>query len=227
MICVLGDSHSRAFAHNSNFFPMFLGAGKEHNFISEENAARVASKIPAVLSHIKSLKEVIFVLGEPDTRYYTGQGWYPWESTLDPDITGYQAKVNSSVTRYETMLKSLQKTIRFEPVIFNVTPSQRILQNVVVDHYNEQLKQMCGSNGYRFIYINDKLYSGDANIIHDKYYGDNVHMNNKIQPLIEEVLTSYGLIETSGYDKEFNWSHAGVMKEFAFDKKFGCYKQVK
>ena len=33
-IIVLGDSHSRSFAHNQNFFPVFLGAGKHHNFIS-------------------------------------------------------------------------------------------------------------------------------------------------------------------------------------------------
>ena len=40
-VIVLGDSHCRAFSFNSNFFPIFLGAGKEMNFISDKNLKKL------------------------------------------------------------------------------------------------------------------------------------------------------------------------------------------
>lgn len=227
MIYVIGDSHTRAFSFNSNFFPLFVGAGKENNFVNETNSITLTKNIFNVLSKIEVVKYVMFVIGEPDARFFSGQGWYPWESKTPPDISDYQKKCHLAIVRYEKMLKELLAKINFKPIIFNVTPSKRQQQNIVVNYYNSCLKKMCENNKFHFVFINQKIYSNDENIIHELYFGDTVHMNNQIQPLVEEELIKMGIIEKSDFNNNFNWDHTEVMKKFAFDPQFGCFKLSK
>jgi hypothetical protein len=227
MIYVIGDSHTRAFSFNANFFPLFIGAGKQNNFVDEANSKTLAENVTNVLCRMEDLKYVMFVLGEPDARFFSGQGWYPWEAKNPPDISGYQEKCHRSIIRYERMLIELLAKKDFIPIVFNVTPSKRELQNVVVDYYNSCLKEMCENNNFYFVAINEKIYSKDENIIHEMYFGDTVHMNNQIQPLAEAELIKLKVIEKSGFNNSFTWDHIAVMKKFVFDPQFGCFKLSK
>ena len=80
-IYAIGDSHTRAFSFNKNFLPLFIGAGKSHCFINDKNMKNVRNKIYKITKKLNQAT-VILVLGEPDTRYYLGKGWYPWEDKI-------------------------------------------------------------------------------------------------------------------------------------------------
>ena len=84
-IIVFGDSHSRAFSYNPNFLPFFIGAGKQNNFINDENAKRVEDSLRTALKGLEGQK-VMFCFGEPDTRHWLGLGWYPWEGKREFDL---------------------------------------------------------------------------------------------------------------------------------------------
>ena len=225
-IYVIGDSHTRAFSFNTNFFPLFVGAGKENCFVSDETLRNITANFFKTLDALVSDNPVMLVVGEPDTRFYLGQGWYPWDSKVKENISGFEKKVDGSIDRVETLLDKLKKRYTNKFILFNVTPSQRVNQNKVTDYFNRKLEQLCKKRDCLFVFINDKIYSGDEKIIHEKYYGDTVHLNNKIQPLVEAILKENDLIGKSGFDENVQWSHQEVMKKFSFDEKFGCYKLI-
>ena len=51
MIYVIGDSHTRSFAFNDNFIPLFLGQGKEINFTSDENLIKIKQASSNLITH--------------------------------------------------------------------------------------------------------------------------------------------------------------------------------
>ena len=168
----------------------------------------------------------MFVFGEPDTRHYAGQGWHPWLAETPPDISNYEAKVEESVQRFETMLQCLTSWRPFLPMVLNVTPSVRLEQNVVVDFFNSRLADRCARNGWLFIPINGAVYDPKDHTIQVKYFGDQIHLNQQIQPLVEKILEDAEVLSCSGYNPAFQASNAEIMKLFAFDEKFGCFRQT-
>mgnify|MGYP006145144089 CR=1 FL=1 len=94
-IIVFGDSHCRAFSNNENFMPIFTGEGKKHCFINDVTAKNTEKAILSALQNFKNTTSVILYFGEPDTRYYLGKGWKPWETTLNSNLSvGITPEVN-------------------------------------------------------------------------------------------------------------------------------------
>lgn len=222
-IIVFGDSHSRAFSLNPNFIPFFIGAGKEHNFINEENAEKVSTKLDQAMEGLDE-QTVMFCFGEPDTRHFLGLGWYPWEGKREFEIDNFRPHVDRALERYSSVIKRLKEKYKNEILIFNVTPSIREEQNRIVNYYNSALKEIVSKiDGVTFIEINDKIYTSEDEIIDQQYYSDTVHLNNKIQILVEDFLLSKGLITKKGYDEDVSFSHKKVQSRYKYDKRFGCY----
>ena len=219
VIAVLGDSHSRAFSFNENFFPIFLGPGKTMNFVNDQNLNQLKSAVSKALSALE-VDRLILYLGEPDTRYFLGKGWYPWEPKEDykVDVSG---AIDASMKRYSSLLDSLPADKEF--VILNVTPSRREEQNKIVDIYNKELALLSSSRNIPFIQINSEIYSDDDLLIKDKYYSDHVHMELSIQELVEEKLLELGWIKNRKYNQGTAISNAAVKEKYQYDKRFGCY----
>ena len=55
-----------------------------------------------------------------------------------------------------------------------------------------------------------------------KFLGDQIHLNNKIQPFVEDFLVSRKLISEHGF-MEIRWDHNNVKNEYKYSKQFGCY----
>lgn len=84
----LGDSHTRAYGRNPHFTLIFLGPGKVNNFVDWANVDSMLDKCHRIEAAL-SPKEVIFCLGEPDTRYALGLRWNPWSSDRLPDESNH------------------------------------------------------------------------------------------------------------------------------------------
>lgn len=227
---IVGDSHVRSFSKNSNFFPVFIGQGKEHNFTSDDSLLRVTAKTKGMIGKlIPNDSTIILFFGEPDTRYYLNTGWYPWDNLHNCSLDGYKEKINESINRYCKFIAELRTVFNGKIFVLNVIPSIRQIQNTVVDCFNsEMISALNRSNLAEFIDINNHIYSSDSHeSILPLYYGDHVHLNNKIQILLEEFLNSKGFNIRSGFDENYNWNNEIIQAGYVFNEKFGCYMETK
>jgi len=76
-IVILGDSHTRAFAHRKDVYPFFLGPGGSINL--KCGTEIIKQKSHDVLESLQLTENdwVFFHLGEPDCRVQLGRGWHP------------------------------------------------------------------------------------------------------------------------------------------------------
>ena len=70
--------------------------------------------------------------------------------------------------------------------------------------------------------INEAVYLPENNI-DESFLSDTVHLNNKIQPLVEKQLQTLGLIEESGFNQQIDWDHGEVQGQYVYNERFGCY----
>ena len=224
MIHVIGDSHCRSFAYNSNFFPIFLGEGKLFNFIDDSNANRVLDKVVGCLEKIQNIETVLFVFGEPDCRWYMGYGWQPWKENVG-EVKPATFDIEASVDRYSSFLKSISQ--RFPNVSFyalSVCPSNRPKQNSLVIELNDLLEQSISAiSNVNFISIFDTVTDPESNKVRDEFYGDPVHLSNAVQHPVEDYFIKEQRLQKSGFDHQHNWSMHGAMSDFKLNDRFGCY----
>lgn len=222
-ILVLGDSHSRGFSFNENFFPLFLGAGKEINLVNDKNFERLKSRILKIAEQFKENK-VILYLCEPDCRFYLGKGWYPWdENKWVKENIDVEKAILASINRYSMLIDYVKTLFEKEVIVMNVTPSTRVEQNKIVLQFNEGLSKLCAKKELLFLEINSSIFSNDEKVLKEKYYADHVHLDTSIQELVEEVLISKNIISERRYNTETKQSNSEISNMYKFDKRFGCY----
>jgi lysophospholipase L1-like esterase len=220
-IYAVGNSHTRAFSYNANFFPMFIGSGKTHSLIDGTGLENLKLSLDVALKSISNQK-VMLVLGEPDARYCLGKGWYPWEGKVEFLVDDFRPLVDASFVRYKQLIQYLKSKYKNTYMILNVTPVAAVEENLIVNYFNDLLRTYCASENLVFIEINEKLYTEEG-YVDPQYLGDSIHLNNKIQPLVEDFLLSRKLIQKPYYQQEVDWDHAAVQGKYKFSKKFGCY----
>lgn len=227
-IYVIGDSHTRSFSFNRNFTPLFLGQGKEINFTSVESYNKVVNSVLHVLQYFSDNDSIILFLGEPDTRYYLSSGWYPWDNENLIDIKGHQEKVALSINRYSDFIKLIKSKFSGNIYVLNVIPSNRKEQNIVVDEYNKQLSKACNDISVEFLHANEFIYSDENHTgIKPEYFSDQVHLNHRLQIVVQELLTSFGVNIKDDFNSKISWDNKEVQSKFYYDEKFGCYKMKK
>lgn len=220
-LLVLGDSHCRAYAFNRNFVPLFLGMGKTHCFISKETEQILKKDTAKAMQAIPG-NRVLLVLGEPDTRYYLGKGWYPWKNELQPIIKNKSELVTQSIVRYERYLRWLRLNYNNEFIVCSVVPTIRKQQNEICDLFNQELRNICSFLQLSFIDINNYLYQSPG-ILNRKYAGDEVHLNQYIQPFVEKELIRIGYLTESYFDPEQKLENQALKSQFKYSRRFGCY----
>lgn len=220
-IVVIGDSHARAYAKNINFVPCFLGPGKEFNFISD-NGARAILKGSKRIIDLTKPKKILLTFGEPDCRYYCGYGWHPWKEKKVELKENVDALICDSIKRYMKYLSHLSHMVEYL-IIQPVPPSEISIQNSIAQKFNALLKKNL-QKIENTIYLNDLedvvWKNNDENRF---YFGDHIHMNNEIQPIVERQLLNHGLIEEIQFDQEYKWKNKEIQSKFSLDARFGCY----
>lgn len=225
-IIVFGDSHCRAFSNNPNFMPIFVGEGRKYCFIEDATSKNIENSILSILKNFKNVQNIILCFGEPDTRYYLGKGWNPWEIKKVSNIKkdNYQdidEKLKQSVNRYISVINKVKNKFNGRLMILNVTHSLRVEQNNLVDKFNIELKKSLPKN---FIDINNLIFSKKKNVINKEYMGDVVHLNNKLQIPVENWLLKNDVITKKRYKVNPEWDNKEIQRKFSYDAKFGCYR---
>ena len=225
-IIVFGDSHCRAFSNNPNFMPIFVGKGKKHCFIDEITSKNVENSIMSTLKYFKNVQNIILCFGEPDTRYYLGKGWKPWEiknvsNTKKDNYQDIDEKLKQSVNRYITVINKIKNKFNGRLMILNVTHSLRVEQNNLVDKFNIELNKSMPKN---FIDINNMIFDKKKNVVKKEYIGDVVHLNNKLQIPVENWLLKNDVINEKKYEENPDWDNKEIKQKFSYNAKFGCYK---
>lgn len=225
MIYVIGDSHTRSFAFNDNFIPLFLGQGKEINFTSDENFGKIKKASLNLITHVNENDVLILFIGEPDTRFYLNAGWYPWDNPDSVNTKNYIENINQSISRYHEFVSLMKLKFKGKIFVLNVIPSSRALQNSIVDEYNKQLKIICDLEKINFLDVNNSIYTDDKHMaINEEYVSDHVHLNNKLQILVQKKLKEFEIELPDNFDSSIKWDNTEVQKKFYFDEKFGCFK---
>lgn len=222
-IWVIGDSHARVFAFNDNFLPFFIGPGRDFCFITDQCLANVVSKVIHIVKEISAKDAFMLFLGEPDTRYYLGKGWEPWNRKLGLAIRPKE-KTLKSFRRYRQLIKSVSDIADKHFYLLNITPSVRARQNALVDYFNSLLQDYCTRlPNVDFISINSEIYAEHTHVIKDEYYGDIVHLNHKLQLLVEAWFIRRGILSKSCFDEGRKFSKKGIRKHYKYNEHFGCY----
>jgi hypothetical protein len=225
MIYVIGDSHTRSFAFNDNFIPLFLGQGKEINFTSDENLIKIKQASSNLITHFDDKDFLILFIGEPDTRFYLNAGWYPWDNLELVNTKNHIENIEKSISRYHEYISFIKQKFNDKIFVLNVIPSNRLLQNIIVDEYNKQLKKICDLEQINFLEVNNSIYTDDMHeAIKEEYISDHVHLNNKLQLLVQEKLKDFEIDLPDNFDSSIKWDNSEIQKKFYFDEKFGCYK---
>ena len=220
MIYVIGDSHTRSFANNHNFFPLFIGPGKEMCFISDAHLNELKKRVSAALKNLEDNAPVLFVLGEPDTRYYLGKGWTPWEPVTSEEIAEPFELLSRSAQRYGDFLTWAKKNFNIQILVFNITPSERIQQNKYVDCFNKKLRIICSNNKIPFIDIMEDIMNHDS--IKSQFMADVVHLDLSVQSLIEEKIKQAGF-ELDVSEHVYHRNSKTLQSDFLYDERFSCF----
>lgn len=179
---VLGDSHTRAYGLNPHFTPVFLGPGKEVNFIDWERVDGLLVKCTQVAKVLQP-ESVVLCMGEPDTRYAMGLGWQPWNSTRPKDVDNY-ALLEKCTLRYLAFVRELSDQLGWTVYVQNIVLTQDSVQCAYINFYNERLAAELGE---RFIAFNDEL-RGANGAISEEFSWDMIHANNGICRFVESHL---------------------------------------
>ena len=232
-IWVIGDSHARSFSYNNNFIPIFMGSGKTHCFVDDKCMSNVISKAFSLIDVITAQDLILFCLGEPDTRFYykelskvqTGiAGVWTFLQNNPSILVNGRIKIKNSFMRYCQLIDKIKAKTNIRMLVLNILPSNRKDQNRLVNYFNKLLLDFCSNKKcVEFIDINTAIYNSDTEIIKDEYFGDKVHLNMKIQLLVEAWLIERGIIEKSFYDKENKIDNNEIKRNFKFNEQFGCY----
>ena len=233
-IWMLGDSHARAFSYNNNFIPFFVGQGRTHCLINDNYLSNLISKVVNIITQIKARDSVVLFLGEPDTRFYLGRGWKPWKKKYRKGwklwkskiglFFGGKIKIKKSYMRYCELIRKVKNQTNASLFILNITPSDRRDQNKLVNYFNKLLSEFCAKEkDVDFIYINSDVYNPETKTVRGEYYGDPVHLNMKLQLLVENWLIEKGTIEKSFFDEENQMDKKQIKRNYKFNEKFGCF----
>lgn len=220
-VLVIGESHARAYSFNKNFFPVFIGAGKEFNFTSSECYAAIKSSTKRVLNEIE-VNHVLLTFGEPDCRFYMGLGWYPWEGEETKLTKDASLLLKDSIERYKnylTWLTNQSKSVYVQPV----APSMFKRQDEYARVFNNQIRSFCETNRnlYFLSSLEGTLWSTGDRIA--EFYGDHVHLNTKIQDVVEEELILLKVLTSKEDHKEHTLTSKSIQARYEFNDRFGCY----
>jgi len=194
-IHVIGDSHALVFGKSKLFSVHHIGPATAYNLKNENSSTNSNQKLFGIIEKINEFKDiVILVFGEIDCRIHI---YYKY--MMSNKTTPISELIDKTVSNYGMVLKQLREininflvcgipAAGFEENIykypFYASPE---IRTKIFYEFNERLKNFCGKNNYKYINIYP-IVSDKNGFLLQEYADDNVHLNEKIIPFIEDWL---------------------------------------
>ena len=205
------------------FLPIFVGAGKEHCFVTKRCAKRVLDKTQKTIDALvnrSDISDFMLVYGEPDTRWLLGKGWHPWKRRFANPLIVWRrdALLKQSLDRFMQVVDSL-RVDKQRLIIYANTSVYCADQIKYAKRWNAAIENYCSARGIRFLNILDEITVGDR--VAEEYVADIVHAGPAIVPLVKGKL---GLDATEASDqKSRDMNRETLPSMFKFNAKFDCY----
>lgn len=217
-IIVLGDSHVRTFAKTNVFYPFFLGPGKKINYINGTHRNKTKNKIHHVMSNFDKDDIFLFVFGEPDCRWWTGNGWHSWLKLTNDAVN--LPELNNSIKRYQDVINDIKELGYENVIIYNATASENDKQNNQIYIWNSSMKNFCDKNKIPFIDLSDIILVDKK--INPEFLVDMIHLNDKPAKLVFNILMDKELISSEVKLSSAPYNYLEVKKQFKLNSKFNC-----
>jgi hypothetical protein len=199
-IFVVGDSHTNVFKSNSLFTVIHIGPATAYNLIKAKSSTGSNEKIQKIIDTIKKGDIIIPVFGEIDCRIHI---YYQFKK--NHENCSISELIDNTIYKYGKFLTTLHER-GIEICVCGITPvgeekniynypyyAEPSVQSSIYQEFNTKLKDYCEISGIQFLNIYPLVSDADGFLITD-YTDDNVHLNGKILPIIEQMLYSkYGV----------------------------------
>lgn len=193
---VFGDSHVRSLVDNLNFVPIFIGQGRDHNFVTLKSLFRIFIKVHYIAMKVKQKSNVIFFFGEPDTRYAMGNGWYPWDNK-GKSVAVSKYLIEQSAHRYLALIDVFRSLTGWNVFVLSVLPTRQKEQFPFIQRFNTVIRSNERELDFTFIDIETSFLKNDGTI-QDEFVGDKIHANTGVQKFVEDFLIKKGFLNNAG-----------------------------
>ncbi len=166
---VISDSHSRTFSYSAKFIPLFIGPGKDNLFLTREQYETTKNKIIEVIARLNKKIPIIFVLNEPNIRFYLDQ--------FKPCFSSEKHFIKTLVKRQVELFAEISKQRKL--IISTAIPKADKKYAKLALAYSNFLKRELAKNKIPCIDIFDAC-TDNNHTIKKQYIGDFIHGNHKL-----------------------------------------------
>lgn len=221
-LIILGESHTRQFAHRKNIFPFFMGSGKHIN-LDKDNISKVTTEIKKILNNFDKKQYLTFLyLGEPNCRFPLKNHWTPhWDEIKSgKEVKPFIAKsylqeciFNLGEIDLSNIDYILTPTSAYNPT----QPALQYFKNILINEYPEKV-----------INIFSNTIGPDLKVL-DEYKAKNweedpIHVNSKIAEDFLNILKKKNIINSiDDYKSTINGYFGTHLLRNTNKSKFGSY----
>ena len=179
-VIMLGDSHVRAFSTHAAVIPVFLGPGKQLNFLSEANAISTRRRVERAICRCPVTAQPVVSFGEAVCRYLLGRGWHLEHVGHTP------ARVETTLMSEARQLVDLLSSLAddHDRVIDLLLPpaSLRRQQTELHRTFNDYVKHACRNTRLRAL---DPFVMGDWGQTGPRdWYIDAIHCGDRFAEMV-------------------------------------------
>jgi len=194
VVHVIGDSHGKLFRWHRPFVVHHLGAATAHNLAKASSTTGSNRKLFDIIGRVSSKDIVMLVFGEIDCRIHL---YYQYKK--GNESRPLAELVDDTIASYGSVLEKI-RALGIEPVVQGVPPATRVRNEYRYPFYappeahsrisrmfNERLRALCESNGYRYIDVHTGFSDADGFML-EEYAADEIHLNGKAAEHVKREL---------------------------------------
>ncbi len=220
-IAVIGDSHSRIFAHTNIFTPFFLGSGGQYNL--GLGFYNLFTRLKSSLSKIKNdFDYIALLLGEPVSRYQLEKEdlihkKYTDYSLIKPSID--EEILNIVTGNFHLILDFAKQEIQNKLLIFAPISVFKPSLNFSIA-LSLNMKELCEKENVPFFDVKDYIINN--NEVDETYKAEPVHANQNVLPFFGKMLKDKKIIDCI-LELNHKENFYLIRDRFKYNERFGCF----
>lgn len=207
LIHVIGDSHAISFKEDNVFTWYHLGPATAHNLKNKNSKTKSNRKLFRIINNLVSKKDVVlFNFGEIDCRIHIYNQYM--KNKKKKNISKL---LDETISNYGEVLEEVKrKNVNF--FVLSIAPASsqknffdypfygsKEIRSKIKKEFNQKLKKFCKLKGHKFIDVSSEV-SDKKGFILEEYRRDEIHLNEKMIPLVKRELKKKG-IDVGRFDR--------------------------